>query len=241
MREPGGGGSGTQHDKIGDWVHLTDRRKRGSRRFKLLILSGLFAFSMVAGWMVKRVVFPRIGYSLICSDIPRQADLILVLGGDFWRPRVFKAADLAVQGFAPLVLISGPPYGEEGRPEGEFAIESLTAHGYPREFFAVFGHRARSTVEEAIALAPELRRRRVKSVILVTSAYHSRRADIVMRLFCDNGITFISIPASDKVYIPDQWWDDPGSRKMFFSEWSKIIGSVLVAYPKYRLTGWRQP
>jgi uncharacterized SAM-binding protein YcdF (DUF218 family) len=151
---------------------------------------------------------------------------------------VVKAADLAMQGYAPLVLISGPPYGD-GRPEGDFAIEFLTAHGYPKQLFAVFGHTARSTIEEAVALAPELRRRKVRRVILVTSAYHSRRADIVVRLFCDNGIQFISVPAPDQVYTPDRWWDDPNSRKVFLSEWMKIIGSVLWIYPKYRFNPWQ--
>lgn len=174
---------------------------------------------------------------MICSQSPREADLILVLGGDFWGPRMLKAADLSLEGYAPLVLISGPPYAD-GRPEGEYAIEFLAAHGYPKQVFAVFGHQARSTIDEAIALGPELRRRRVKRVILVTSAYHSRRADIVIRLFCDSGIQFISVPASDQLYTPDQWWRDPGSRRLFFSEWSKIIGSVLVAYPKYKLNAW---
>jgi len=216
---------------------LENRSKSSSRRYKRLILAGFIALILLAGWAGRKTIVSLIGYSLICSRIPRPADLILVLGGEFYGPRVFKAADLAVEGYAPLVLISGPPYGD-GRPEGEFAIEYLAAHGYPKKLFAVFGHHAHSTVEEAVALAPELRRRRVKRVILVTNAYHSRRADIVIRLFCDNGIEFISVPAADSFYTPERWWDDPGSRKMFFSEWSKIIGSVFLKYPEYRLKSW---
>jgi uncharacterized SAM-binding protein YcdF (DUF218 family) len=219
---------------------LTHPPKSSRPRFKLLVLAGL-TLCLLAGWAARRVILPRIGYSLICSQVPRHSDLILVLGGDFYGPRVFKAADLAMQGYAPLVLISGPPYGGEGRPEGEFAIEFLTTHGYPRTLFAVFGHKATATVEEAIALVPELRRRRAKRVILVTSAYHSRRADLVIRLFCDNGIEFISVPAPDPFYTPERWWDDPGSRKLFYSEWIKIVGSVLWAYPKYRFSLWPQP
>jgi uncharacterized SAM-binding protein YcdF (DUF218 family) len=216
---------------------LENRPKGSSRRLKRVILAGFVTLILVAGWAEKRAIVSLIGYSLICSQNPRQADLILVLGGEFYGPRVFKAADLAVEGYAPLVLISGPPYGD-GRPEGEFAIAFLAAHGYPKKLFAVFGHQAHSTVDEAVALAPELRRRRVKRVILVTNAYHSRRADIVIRLFCDRGIEFISVPAADSYYTPERWWDDPGSRKMFVSEWSKIIGSVFWKYPEYRLKSW---
>ena len=204
-------------------------------RFKPLVLAGLVTLGLLAGWAARRAIVLSIGNTLICSQSPRQADLILVLGGEFYGPRVFKAADLAVAGYAPLVLISGPPY-RDGRPEGEFAVEFLTAHGYPKKLFAVFGHTAHSTVEEAVALAPELRRRRAKRVILVTNAYHSHRADIVVRLFCDSGIQFTSVPAADSFYTPERWWDDPGSRKLFFSEWSKIVGSVLFKYPKYRFS-----
>ena len=151
---------------------------------------------------------------------------------------MFKAADLALEGYAPLVLISGPPYGSADRPEGEFAVEYLVSHGYPKQLFAVFGHHAPSTIDEAIALGPELRRRQVKRVILVTSAYHSRRANIVMHLFCDSRIQVISVPAPDPQYNADLWWDDPESRKKFFSEWRKIAGSVFWVYPAYCLNAW---
>jgi len=211
-----------------------------SRKAKLLILLGVIVSCLGAGWVFRRAIKAKIGYTLICSEVPEPADLILVLGGEFYGPRVFKAGDLALAGYAPLVLISGPPY-QNGRPEGEFAIEYLAQHGYPRRLFAVFGHHAGSTIEEAIALRPELHRRGVKRVILVTSAYHSRRADIVAKLFCGGGIRFISVPAPDQFYTPERWWDDPGSRKMFVSEWRKILGSVLVAFPEYLLGAVSRP
>lgn len=173
-----------------------------------------------------------LGGYLVASQPPQSADLILVLAGDFWGPRAAKGADLAVQGYAPLVLMSGTPY--EGRPDGELAIEFLTKRGYPKRIFQSFSHNAHSTIEEAILLRPELARRGVKRVLLVTSAYHSRRAEIVFRLFCP-GIQFISIPAPDLHYHAVDWWKDSNSRTLFFSEWKKILGTILIAYPKNRL------
>lgn len=178
------------------------------------------------------------GKFLVCSDTPQPADLILVIGGDFYGPRVLKGAELGVQGYAPLVLISGPPY-QNGRSEAEFAIDFLTARGYPKRLFQSFGHHAESTVGEAIAVRAELQRRQVHRVILVTSAYHSRRADIVFRLFCPD-IHFISVPDPDPHYRPEHWWTDTGSRYLLFSEYEKIIGTVLIAYPKYLLTSYTQ-
>ena len=178
------------------------------------------------------------GWFLICSDPPQPADLILVIGGDFYGPRVLKGADLGVERYAPLVLIAGPPY-QQGRSEAEFAIDFLTTKGYPRYLFQAFGHHASSTVTEAVAVGAELKRRQVHRVILVTSSYHSRRANIVFQLFCPS-IHFISVPAEDPKYDPEHWWTDLNSRHLFFSECKKIIGSVLVAYPGYLMSG-RKP
>jgi len=174
-----------------------------------------------------------IGHILIKSDRPERSDLILVLGGDFWGPRVLKAAELGTQRFAPVVLLSSPPY--RGRPEGEFTIPFLEERGYSPDLFQVFPHYAASTIAEAVALRGELSRRKVKRVILVTAAYHSRRAYIVFRLFCP-GIQFLSVPAEDTHYAADTWWKNAASRDLFFSEVTKMLGSVLVAYPRYRLS-----
>ena len=168
----------------------------------------------------------------MCSEAPQASDLILVLGGDFYGPRVIRAAELALQGYAPKVLISGPPYRgqleEQARPEGEFAIAFLARQGYRTDSIESFGHTARSTIEEALALRPELARRGVKRVLLVTSAHHSRRALIVFQLLCP-GVHFISVPAPDPFYHPDRWWRDESSRKLFVSEWTKIAGSIFIA------------
>jgi uncharacterized SAM-binding protein YcdF (DUF218 family) len=174
------------------------------------------------------LVFPRVGYSVILDEAPEAADLVLVMGGDFYGPRLIKGAELAILGYAPAVLISGPPY--QGRPEGEFAIDFAERLGYPRSLFRAFGHNARSTIDEAVAIRHELDRRGVKRVLMVTSAYHSRRASLVLRLFCP-GVRFTSVPAGDFQYHPERWWSDPYSRRVCFSEWGKITGSVLVAYP----------
>ncbi len=170
-----------------------------------------------------------LGRYLIYSQAPQSADIILVLAGDFYGPRVLKAAELAKQGYAPLVLISGGPY--DHGTEGDYAIAFLATHGYSKRSFESFGHNARSTIEEAIALRRELRRRHVKRVILVTSDFHSRRSAIVFRLFCP-GIDFISVPGAEPYFHADRWWMDNHSRALFYSEWTKIFGTILMAYPK---------
>jgi uncharacterized SAM-binding protein YcdF (DUF218 family) len=222
------------------------RRRRASTRYDGLIGARSFlTWWTKRGWFVALLIVVAIvlavllirwqstldylGEYLISSERPQSADLILVLAGDFWGARVLKGADLGMQHYAPLVLMSSNPYA--GRPDGELAIEFLVKQGYPAALFQYYNHDARSTIEEAIALRPELARRGVTRVLLVTTAYHSRRAGVVFRLFCP-GIRFIAIPAPD-LYHPDGWWNDSNSRRLFYSEWQKIFGTVLFVYPKY--------
>jgi uncharacterized SAM-binding protein YcdF (DUF218 family) len=196
------------------------------RRSFLFVLAAL-CLVLAIRW---RATLTAVGNFLVDSQPPQQADLVLVLGGDFWGPRVLTGAELARLRYAPIVLISGPPYRD--RPEGDFAVDFLMDKGYPKELFQVFAHNAQSTIAEANALRGELARRHVKSVLLVTSSYHSRRATIVLTLFCP-GVRFISVPAYDSHYHAAGWWNDDSSRQLFYSEWIKILGSVLVAYPTY--------
>lgn len=206
---------------------------RRSPAFSLSASRVLFAglLAVIAILAIRwQATLTALGNFLVDAQPPQPADLVLVLGGDFWGPRVLVGAELAKQRYAPIVLFSGPPY--QGRPQGESSIDFLVQRGYPKDLFQVFAADADSTINEANDLRGELARRHVRRVLLVTSNYHSRRATIVLTLFCP-GVKFISVPAPDTHYHVVKWWDDDSSRQLFFSEWSKILGSVAVVYPRY--------
>jgi uncharacterized SAM-binding protein YcdF (DUF218 family) len=202
------------------------------RRVLTRLLIAVTAIAVLGGvvWHCYPDGLNWLGEFLVEADQPEPADAILVLGGDFWGPRVLKGAELGASHLAPRVLISGPPYGN--RPESELAIEFLVQKGYPSELFVSLPIEARSTIEEAIALAPRLYRLGIRRVILVTRASHSRRAMIVFRLFCP-GIRFRSVPAMDD-FQARRWWMNPESKRLFYLEWSKILGTVFVKYPEFQ-------
>jgi uncharacterized SAM-binding protein YcdF (DUF218 family) len=177
-------------------------------------------------------VLTRLAMFLTLSEQPEKVDLILVLGGDFWGPRALKGAELGSRGYAKRVLISGPPYRD--RPESELSIQFLIEKGFPRDLFLSFPNTTSSTIEEAIAVCPELHRLGAKRVLIVTSAYHSRRANIVFRLFCPE-VHFLSTATPDTQFEAQNWWKTPRYRNIFFSEWEKIVGTVFWEYPKHNL------
>jgi uncharacterized SAM-binding protein YcdF (DUF218 family) len=158
---------------------------------------------------------------------------MLVLGDDFWGPRALTGTELGDRSYAPRVMISGPPYRDQ--PESELAIGFLEEKGYRRELFTSLPIYGKSIIEEAIAVCPELKRLGTNRILIVTSAYHSRRANVVFRLFCP-GLTLRSIAAPDTQFEAENWWKNEHYRKIFFSEWTKLLGTVFWKYPAYELT-----
>ena len=189
--------------------------------------------SLLSGIVFYPLALTAFANFLTLNQPPEPSDLILVLGGNFFGPRALAGADLGARGYAPRVMISGPPY--RGQPESDLSIRLLEKKGYRKDLFTSFPITGRSTIAEAIALCPELKRRGATRVLIVTSAYHSRRANLVLRLFCP-GIRFRSIAAPDDQFQPQYWWRTPRYREILFSEVGKIIATVFWEYPKHRLT-----
>ncbi len=127
-------------------------------------------YSQSPGWL------PR-GFAAAAKSRPGRGSWRRLLG-----PRAINGAELVRKHYAPFAVMSGPLY--QGRPQGELTIDFLVKKGYPRDLFQVFATNAHSTIDEAGALRGELERRHAQRVLLVTSNYHSRRAAIVLGLFC---------------------------------------------------------
>ena len=172
---------------------------------------------------------PAFGYALIHDDGPAKADVAVVLAGDSYGHRIVKAGDLVRAGYVPAVLVSGPA-GAYGLHECDLAIPFAVRQGFPAEWFVPFPNRSLSTKEEAAAVLQELRRRNVKSFLLVTSSYHSARA---RRIFLSaersvgGGPRFRTVTARDEFFQPNSWWQNRQGQKTAFIEWSKTFATAF--------------
>jgi uncharacterized SAM-binding protein YcdF (DUF218 family) len=120
-------------------------------------------------------------------------------GEDEWEDGVdrFEAGvELAKAGKAPLLVFTGGwlPWNPGARPEGEVLRERAVARGAPDAHIVVTGI-VRNTEEEARAVAALLRGRdgagRAPSIVLVTSAFHMRRSQL---LFTRAGLSVTPFP-----------------------------------------------
>lgn len=190
------------------------------RKLAIWLSSPLLFAGLVAG--SGSIWLPGVGTFLVQAGAPRKADVILVLAGDWSGARVLKAAELAREGWAPQVMVSGAGL-HFGQWESELAIEMAGNSGYPRSLFISVPSQDHSTREEAVTMLREMRRRGVKRVLLVTSDTHTRRAARIYRGM-GQGIEVAGVVASPSPgFRLETWWREREGRKAVFLEWSKTV------------------
>jgi uncharacterized SAM-binding protein YcdF (DUF218 family) len=193
--------------------------RRRLRWLLVLALALVLVLAIYPIWLTALAGF------LVKNEPPVQADMVVVLAGDFTGSRIFTAGNLVRQGFAPQALISGPA-GVYGRYESDLAIDLAVQHGYPASYFVAFPNESKSTASESEVVVSELRRRNVHKIDLVTSNFHTRRAGRTFRSLAP-GIEVHVVAAPDRYFTTNGWWKEREGRKTFLMEWMKTVGSWI--------------
>jgi uncharacterized SAM-binding protein YcdF (DUF218 family) len=192
------------------------------RRAGLVVLLLLLLALSAPLWL------PAIGNALIRDDGPAKADAAVVLAGDQWGNRVVKGAELARDGYTPVVLVSGPEY--YAMHESEAAIDFAVKRGFAASTLVGVPNSSLSTRDEAVAMVDALTRRCAHSFLLVTSDYHTARAARLYRGTLRQRAPEIQmrvVAAPDKYFHRDSWWKSRQGLKVVFLEWSKTIATAF--------------
>ncbi len=136
-----------------------------------------------------------------------------------------KGCELARQGFASRILVSGPMV-FFGRHESEMAIPWAISRGCSAEALVNVPHFATSTRTEAQFFRQYLADQGIRRYLLVTSDFHSARAARVFRETIPD-IPFRMIATPYPEYRPDGWWKNRQCAKTFFFEWVKTVTDRL--------------
>jgi uncharacterized SAM-binding protein YcdF (DUF218 family) len=198
--------------------------RRAWRRVRLG-LSLLLCWSVVA-WVAARAL-------VVNADLKR-ADVIVVLGGSStFVERTRTAAQLFREGRAPRIILTNDGQqgawssAEQRNPYSfERAAEELRRAGVPAEKIEVLPQLVSSTYEEASLLRGWTSAQNVRSVLVVTSAYHSRRALWTLRRAFQNSGVEIGLeaaPAGQQTPSPVAWWLHPRGWRLVAVEYLKII------------------
>jgi uncharacterized SAM-binding protein YcdF (DUF218 family) len=154
---------------------------------------------------------------------------------NFYGDRATRATQLYRQGMGPVVVASGRrlrPYAGIA----ELMEHDLVERGVPKDKILRLAHDADNTKEEAQALARFSAQRKWRSVIVVTSNYHTRRARYIFsRVFPAATLVRVS-SAPDGDFDPERWWQKRISIKKLTREWAGMLVALWELREKDRLS-----
>ena len=197
----------------------------------------LLIFAVIGCWWV--LLSPSLATYLIVEKPLEHADAIIVLSGSaVYKERTRKAAELYKQGVAPRIFITndcenaGWSRTEKTNPPFvELEQRELIANGVSPEAITVLPGQVSGTDQEAKALAEEVAAKPINSILIVTSAYHMRRAIWTFEKALAGKNIEIGIahpPPGEQTPNPNYWWVKPRGWQMVAGEYVKSI--VYYAY-----------
>lgn len=214
----------------------------GMRRRKIVIWLSALILVIVAVRLLAAPVMNAYARWLIVDEPFERVDAALVLGGGEGE-RLAAAIQLFRSDRAGGIVILGPdaPFlkvytGEDSLTQGEAKRRIAVKKGVPDSLVTlVLG--AQSTYEEAVTAREALRDGRWKSIAVVTSPFHTRRARATFRKVFENPdveVKMYHLPIERSSQNPDRWWNRESDTMAVITESIKL---VFYAY-RYRIWPW---
>jgi len=173
------------------------------------------------------------GSYLVVKHSLKKADLIVCLMGDPVE-RGLEAADLYREGLAPYIFI-----GREELPDGietlnergvrfpesrDLLVMMLKKLGVPGLACLVSDDFIDSTMGEARAVKDFVRDKGYRSIIIVTSSIHTRRAFLTFKKVLEkDDVEVLMAPSRHTKFKPDDWWKTRRYAKDVIIEYEKLV------------------
>lgn len=204
---------------------ISDLRKSASGKIPYLYSAlGLFALFVISGCVFERPLLNAAARFLVTSDPLQHADLMFLLGGNY-SVRAPAAAALLREGWAPKILLAREPNPARNR-EGftDITERILLQHGVARERILVISPAdgVRSTADEAHALRLFLETYPRSNVLVVTSAFHTRRARLALSRAVPAHVQIRMFAVQDPDCPTNAWPTSPYCRHQVEMEWTKL-------------------
>ncbi len=160
-------------------------------------------------------------------------DAIIVVSGGDTNARTDEAIKIYNQGWSNLLIVSGAAADSTGPSNASMMAKRAEAAGVPYHRI-ITEEFARDTKENAENTAKFIEGLGLNKVIIVTSAYHQRRATLEFGSILGQNVTVLSHPVqSDKQWSGLWWWTTP-------SGWWLAIGELLKIMAFYSAEGVRK-
>ena len=197
---------------------------------KLLLAGGGLLLLLILAYAFRTRILTGIGSYLVVEDELHPAEIIFMLNGDP-DSRPFRAAELYQQGLAARIVIprsENQPTVDLGlvRNETDISVDVMEALGVPPEDILVISipGGVTSTLDEAVVLKDYVLANQVRSVILVTSAFHTRRARWIFERRLEGlPVTLETAAAPQAGFDQTNWWQSENGLITLNNEYVKLI------------------
>lgn len=178
------------------------------------------------------IIGANLGKFLVQSDKLEKADAIAVFSGDN-GPRTERAVELLKEGYADYLILSG------GKVYDDVTMAELMKNHAIKlgvdESKILIDDEAATTNENADFTADIIEENNFKSVIVVTSDYHTRRSKLAMEkaledTLIDGDKVSVSVTPSKEEKFTTKWWTSGNSVLMVISEYLKLAGYWVKGY-----------
>ena len=212
----------------------TQDKKRKVPRFsilKWLLFIFFVIYFVLSSYRIPLLI--KLGEYLIVEHKAEKADLIVCVAGEDVE-RTLAVIDAYRQGLAPHIFRA-----KEAKPDGLDYIKErvkdyptgfdlfkviIKGFGIPEKVILSTEDRVNSTIEEAGAVRKFALDRGFKSLIVITSLTHSRRAWLTFKkVFKDDNIKIISLPSHYQLFNPKDWWTKRKYTRELIFEYQKLI------------------
>lgn len=202
---------------------LTPRRRWRRRLLCLSVLGALLGLA----YLLHPLLLSAAGRWLDVSESPPPVDDVLVLGGES-NLRPFVAAALYNKGLAQRVLITTvkpSPAAADGLlpAETEVIYQVLRQRGVPADAIERLPGEVNSTADEAAALGRYLADKPERTVLVVTTCYHTRRVRWIFRKQLGaraDHLHFFGGPTDG--YDTSNWWRSENGTQQYVNEFVKL-------------------
>lgn len=202
---------------------------------KYLMLAAFVVLLAAVLFLLREPLALTIGDFLVRRDDLQPADVIHAVAGGNEDDRTDHAIQLYKQGYGKRIFFTGGWCTFHNLYHGQHGRELALQQGVPLEAIAVDDFPVTSTYEEVARLKEFIAQSQppIRSVIVVSDAYHTRRAHWTTRRVLGDEIRVQTAPVPFELSsYRRRWWTDAASRRYVKDEYLKMA----YYYARYQLS-----
>lgn len=184
----------------------------------------VLGLALVAALVILAIL--AMGWFIAPHNKLEKADAIIVVSGGDTAARTATGVELWKEDWAPKLIFAGAA-ADGGTSNAAVMRRQAVSQGVPADATFI-EERSGTTRENAEFLKPVLTAQNVRTAILVSSPYHTRRVKLTFEQVYGDSVHFLVYPAQDARWSRSSWWKHPDTTRLTLSEVGKTFYAAVL-------------